>query len=85
MPAHRSGFQAGMNRYAMGLTRFVIAVKTSNISLSLCSNRRDQVTTTTVIARSEATHPRVVSLAPLGQFTSWQSPAGMFVRRKILE
>ena len=32
-----------------------------------------------VIARSrQATHPRVASLAPSGQFTFWQSPAGMW-------
>ena len=27
-----------------------------------------------VIPRSEATHPRVASLAPSGQFTFWESP-----------
>ncbi len=33
----------------------------------------ERVPPRTVIARREATHPRVASLAPAGQFTFWQS------------
>ena len=38
-----------------------------------------------VIARSEATHPRVASLAPLGQFTFWQSvpPVGQMAHASL--
>ena len=42
-------------------------------------SQKDQSKTTTSLRGGQSpTHPRVASLAPSGQFTFWQSPAGMW-------